>query len=1344
MTTQPPSLASFAFPLLNAPSSALLEQRQSTGLIPTRLGVINYWLFQHEVFHFAQGRLFLTGHNGSGKSTALTAAITLLLDGDSSPARLDAFGSRQRTLAYYLLGNEQAGFNQDARRSYLTLEFVDPGGRYQTIGLGLQLQRGGDLKKWGFWLPGQVEAEGALRLTEDGQPLSELKLRERVKHLGGEVVTGQVAHETMVRRRIYGPDVSPDAYRATIDLLLTLRGSKLGGEVRLAQVERLMRDALRPVSTQDRSALNAGIDKIDTHLEAIALLERQQAATAAIAQALFQATAARIRTATQQQHTAEQALNSARTQLSSLQSNLSTTEAELQASEQTRAAAQQALSQTNSELDSLNMAMGESQGAQRRLEHAMDESRKRTDMLGTQLQRVQKEQARTRTRVEKDQAALGAGRLKLGTLQERLRARTWWTGQDSLAQRRQQLRSATEAFAQFQRGTTLLSTHRQRLADAHQRQRQSRAAHEQAREALEAELLRSAGLLANLAASLQVQEQRLPDDLLDRYRASLSVTLPAAESFSVLEDTATDLETLARTHEDQARDRHASLSRQVHDLRQHLAELNAQIEAEPPLPPDRPAALQVLREHGVTATPLYALVRPRTGADPAELAGTEAALGAAGLLTALYVHPAQRDAALDLLKHLELSDHLLNVPVPGIQPVREPASLLHLLEPEERTDVSGTEVTNLLEQLSRLHPGGAWHNGALSGQATPRPGGGALYLGREAREQERQGRQTKAEQALARLETDAGQADEDLKTTRSEHALLRQGLTRLRAPTDLQAGRTHASDLRDQARTRYEAAVDQEKRDQSTLDDTQRQTEEERRRLEQAFAPLGVVPEPDRTVLKQLQDDFDQADRDVTESGTLLERTGDLERTLLEAQDSLAQFQDTVTETERERGEHQERVKALSAELRALHARQDTPDMAAQHARLADLQRQSRKSAGIISEETRRVERLRERATNFRTQLPGAQEATEQQRQQHQEAQNETRRLIGGHPRFRDLPAEQLDELLETGPHTGSVMHFTEEERNIFEQHRSALETPFSYSPLYRNGPSFLIGGDQRVGPDELLEHLEQRRQEFLALLTEEEGEVFSGMLIRNLVEELHRKVQEADTWTEQIRKSLRRLDFHGESFDLRRTPRPQGGQPGEGLARLIDGKVAPNVRPDTWWAEVTQELRQMITTLRASSGNDLPFAQAFEQALDHRQWADFHFYSRTGSGAGTKEREITDRNFMTRSGGERSAVLYTYLFAATGARFDTLGPGVPRLIGIDEAFAGMDLDNISSLYRVMNDLDLSWIATSERPVHLSPALPLASAYQLFRESSPSGDSVSRLAFLWNGGSQQKGSEAGL
>ncbi|MGW5733067.1 MULTISPECIES: hypothetical protein [Streptomyces] len=58
---------------------------------PTRAGVIGLWDYIDEEFVFADGRLVLRGHNGSGKTKALEVLFPLVLDGVLDARRLDPF-----------------------------------------------------------------------------------------------------------------------------------------------------------------------------------------------------------------------------------------------------------------------------------------------------------------------------------------------------------------------------------------------------------------------------------------------------------------------------------------------------------------------------------------------------------------------------------------------------------------------------------------------------------------------------------------------------------------------------------------------------------------------------------------------------------------------------------------------------------------------------------------------------------------------------------------------------------------------------------------------------------------------------------------------------------------------------------------------------------------------------------------------------------------------------------------------------------------------------------------------------------------------------------------------------
>ena len=114
-----------------------------------KLGFVNFWLYDWEEFPFSEGRLLLRGENGAGKSVTTQSFIPFMLDGDLRPYRLDSFGSKDRKMSYYLLGEDK-----EESTGYLYLEFIKPEHRlYRTLVVGLRARRSSSsVEFWGFCL----------------------------------------------------------------------------------------------------------------------------------------------------------------------------------------------------------------------------------------------------------------------------------------------------------------------------------------------------------------------------------------------------------------------------------------------------------------------------------------------------------------------------------------------------------------------------------------------------------------------------------------------------------------------------------------------------------------------------------------------------------------------------------------------------------------------------------------------------------------------------------------------------------------------------------------------------------------------------------------------------------------------------------------------------------------------------------------------------------------------------------------------------------------------------------------------------------------------------------------
>jgi energy-coupling factor transporter ATP-binding protein EcfA2 len=1344
-----------------------LLTRRVAGLLPSRLILVNYWLYPVQVFHFVQGRLFLTGHNGSGKSTALTAAITMLLDGDSSPARLDPFGGTRRQLRYYLLGGPEAGFQVQGRRSYLALEFLKPEGGFETIGLGLSATEGSsNIGKWGFWLPGQVQTDGGLDLVEDGQPLTERALRERVTRWApqsedqasgergadpqgpGEFASGQTEYAGLVRRRIYG--ASERDVQDTLDLLLTVRGSKLGREVRPAQIAELLRRSLPPVSAGVTGKLAEGIERLDRHAQRLARLDTQTEAARRVAAANFQAALSAARFAYGRQ------------QAAALRAETATAELEAAHAEQAEQTTALAAAQGNdtdltreqemlrAQIEAVATQVGGQEDALSATERRLAEARAALEQNRSRLRRERERGERSGARQTALQLAQQERTQVLIEVQRALADRAWWDTEESLTVRAGLMNSAEVALKVYERDTERLTERQDAAAQAGQRADDARRHLEDRTAHLDAVLTRTGAELTARARTLSWDGEPLPGPALEAYGFALETGTEVGSAFISLRDPGAALLAGAREAQGEARDRLRRLNSDLAELSARQQTLLTQTDVPPPLPAGRAEALEALQAAGLSARPLYRLIRPKAASR--KLGPLEGALLASGLLTALVVPPEQHTAALKVLRREHLSDALLR-PGPAVS-----ANLSALLEPEEGAPegvealLAGLSTTLTAEPSAGFGVSGAaaggWTNGVLAGSAADL---GVRYLGLAAREAERErllaelgGQQ---EQLAARAEL----AEAGLIDLNRALALLEAELEYLQTPPDLSHERRSAARERDDAFQALNLRAEAHESALDALNSARQQAAGAATVLAMAFAPLNPQAPSEsqipagRESLEDAQADF-RAAREQWAQAQALQDT--LERTRAELEQLTEQLAEHAQETgqlETERGVLEATRDALQTTLLALRGQHDAPDAARLRAQLNELQARARELERARRELIRQLTAAQERLRFISERLPALTAAAAAAQAEVEQADTQLLAARAAHPRLATGAV--------TGPEQDADLTVPASEREVqaagyalreeYDRSRPLLEAPESYHPHYTPaGPRFYLQGEVST-PDALFAHLNGESEAARALLTDEEARVFHDELIRELVEELDRKQREAAAWVTSIRRTLDGLRFHDERLDLESRLLPPAGQPAEALARLIDGKVDPNHQPDAWWEGVREEVRGVVRQLQArTSGQDaeLSFAQALERSLDYREWLSFAFISVTPTG----RREITDRTFAQRSGGERSAVLYTFLFAALGARFDQLGPRVPRLIGLDEAFAGMDLANIGALYHVMSDLELSWIATSERRIDLSPALSGAATYQLIRVATSRGSSVGSLCFVWDGHTAQEGSRYGL
>lgn len=228
-----------------------------------KVGLLNFWYYDEEEFSFSDGKLLLRGSNGSGKSVTMQSFIPLLLDGNKSPDRLDPFGSRARRLENYLLGEEDG--DREERTAYLYMEFIkESSGKYLTIGMGFKAQRGKALQSWGFAITdGRRVGQDIFLYKDMGDkiPLTKRELQNRIED-GGMVKEGQKEYMKMVNDLLFGFD-EIEEYDEMIKLLIQLRTPKLSKDFKPTVVYEIMENSLQQLSEDDLRPMSESIENMD-------------------------------------------------------------------------------------------------------------------------------------------------------------------------------------------------------------------------------------------------------------------------------------------------------------------------------------------------------------------------------------------------------------------------------------------------------------------------------------------------------------------------------------------------------------------------------------------------------------------------------------------------------------------------------------------------------------------------------------------------------------------------------------------------------------------------------------------------------------------------------------------------------------------------------------------------------------------------------------------------------------------------------------------------------------------------------------------------------------------------
>ncbi|HEU5002360.1 MAG TPA: TIGR02680 family protein [Actinomycetota bacterium] len=1312
---------------------------------PLRAGIRNVWEYDNQEFWLSGGWLILRGPNTAGKSKALELLLPFVLDGETRPERLDPFGGRSKTMYWNLLDFDES------RRSeigYCWVEFgrVDAEAQehFVTCIVGMRATRGAErrVETWFAVTPLRIGLDVDLA-GPDGRLLTPDRFRQAIDGRGRCPTTAR-DHRMAVDQALFG--LGPERFEGLLHLLLQLRRPKLSEKLDVAKLAGVLSEALPPLERARLELLAQAFARLDADAAELEVLEKARdelesflAAYRHYARIQTRVRADGVRSAqsefdriTRTERQQRELADAASEELAKLEERRS----ELgEAAARLRGQLEGLDLSKVQHLDLVERAAAEAErvaraSAQRASGDAHQAVEADADAQAT-LATAEAAAARRDARVSMLEAAsreVGLGEvLEAHRPQLLARPQDARRGLEAAADRRtDQAKVVQAAAAAAERARREAEVAEERADRAEEGRRQAEIAEEQAGVAVE---------LAGEAFAASVTSWSEFLDPAARERLSLPAELAADALAAVLAADgdggaarAIAQALCAPARETVAAER-AGAAAEVRALTARQAELEARRETvaaerdDAPSPaPGRPAD----RPDGCAG--LWRCVEFDSSVGQAQQAFLEAALEAAGFLDALVTPEGH------LLDASTLDTVLTGTPSGG-------QSLTAWLVPDPAGPLPPAVVARALAAVGAgagtgsawVDLDGSWANGPLSGRwAKTAP----EFVGASARAAARARRLVEIDRALAELAVALAAAR---AAEASLAALGRQieGAERsfpvptglrdaLRDRDRLARALEEAAQVAAQAAARLKAAQDAVAKANDALGLAEQEAGCRASDVDRLLTALGrwrarlagTIPEIERAV-------------DAWERAEAADRRAAGRRQAAEA--SSGDARRDAEEAGQRRGEADEVRRSMGADVDAILRRK------------AELEA----SLGLAREE---LGGLAQRRDGVRDQLAAARAKLEvTQREREQRDEERAQRLQGlvllattelGPLALGPIDVERdltqvtagvafaraaAERLADVEADKGTQDQAVNRLHDAFVHLRARLGADFDPHLDSQDGANVCYAklNGAPVGAVDLASALNEQVRRRRETLTDEERELIERHLLAEVGSHLGERIHTA--WS-QLQRMNQQLALHGTRSGVRLhllwEPDPEVVAGSAEALKLLKREV------HLLSAEERAVLAAFLADRVRAAREGAEGADAVERmaaALDYRRWHRFVVMRRSNG----RDERFTARTQAHGSGGEQAKLAHLPLFAATAGYYASALPTCPRLLMLDEAFAGIDDQQRADCMAMLVDLGLDAVLTNYNEWGCYPEVPSVAIYQLERTDGQRG--VAALRFVWDG-----------
>ncbi|MBB5266254.1 uncharacterized protein (TIGR02680 family) [Catenibacillus scindens] len=1362
----------------------------------SRIGLINFWYYDEQEFSFVKGRMLLRGSNGSGKSVTMQSVIPLLLDGNMSPERLDPFGSRDRKMSSYLL-EEDDGREERTGYLYLEFKRQESD-TWLTVGMGIRARRGKPLDKWYFSLTdGRRVGRDFLLYKDMGEKitLSKKELENRISG-GGQIFDRQTDYMEYVNRQIFGFE-TVEEYKEMIDLLIQLRTPKLSKDFKPSVVNDILSDSLQPLSDEDLRPMSEAIENMDAMNMNLKSREAGYQAAEKIQKVLDRynrltlfekadrcfENQKKLSESQEEQKAQMEEAKRCQNRVRELEQEMSGLDARREAMEKER--------ESLSRSDAVGLKRQELDLSSRikNRERLLEEKNRQLSAKQEQYVEIEDRKKQEEDRSYEKERELNSLLEEMQGEAEEMSFEEHTFFQAELKENLDQAFSWDSHESQFKKvkeqisqGVELLREGeiRQREADdlLKKRERQQRETDgAQRRESeLESVLVQveNEWKEALYGWNGKNEELKFSSEQM-REMSRFADEYGDGSDFAQVRGVAADLWIGKKGEISEHSLKKQGELKSLEDEHQKIDEELAQWESSREPEPERSDAVRKNRERlknkGIPYQEFYKVVEFGRDMNGEECGRLEEALLEMGILDALvideqyreqvlaadpgcadrYLFVQSRSAERSLLDILDLNDSvndiffnqritgiLGNIALGGVKDEQIGAGA-------DDGKLSGADWGPL---TTAVYPDGSYQIGVVSGTVSGQHEAG--FIGVQAREKNRQAKIAQCREMLSENEEQQRILKGELEVLDQRARRLQEEYESLPEDTDMREAWKMLSEARRAVERMREEGQRLEKELMEVgekLRELKRQAAEIAQRLyltcsydtflradeaagdyRQHFYQLRSGHEVFLQIRVHLEELESREEILDSEMDQIRYEAGSTERELKREKEEYDSVLQQLALTDYEQIRHQldecmEWLKNYPERLQCCVAEKTQNEE-----RMRLLLDQARQNEGRISELKRKAEYL-EKCFEAELNLDYVSLSEGKTENKAQMARD----FLS--PECWDMDKEQIIRSLNQVyfENRGYLMDYQIMQTEIFEE--LDREAQRGDPPAKRLDIEARYQG-VRIPFGRLLTHLSEEIEELKGLIKDGDRELFEDILANTVSRKIRGRINSSNAWVEKMNALMGAMNTSsGLKLNLKwrsRTAQTEDQLDTKELVELLR-KDYRLMREDEA-ARLSAHFRSKVEEARRharDSGGMISFYQVMKDTLDYRKWFEFQLFFQK---SGERVKELTNSVFGTFSGGEKAMAMYVPLFSAVVAKYEGGRPDAPRLISLDEAFAGVDNRNIRDMFRLMTEFHFDFIINSQVLWGDCDTLDALAIYQLIRPEN--AKFVTVMPYLWNGRSR--------